>query len=40
MLLGDNEDKKTSVKRNETVIYWERELPTLLKKIMSHTSPR
>ena len=32
-LLGDNEDKKTSVKRNETVIYWERKLPTLLEKI-------
>ncbi len=25
MLLGDNEDKKTPVKRNETVIYWDQD---------------
>ena len=31
VLLGDNEDKKTSVKRDETVIYWEQQLPTLLE---------
>lgn len=29
VLLGDNEDKKTFIKRNRTVIYWEQQFPTL-----------
>ena len=43
VLCGD-EGKKASVKRDEIVIYWERQLPTLLGQIKnlfdkSYTSP-
>ena len=36
VLLGDNGDKKMSIKRDETMIYREQKLPTLFKNL--HTS--